>query len=128
MMTAFFMAIKFNEMDPIDLEELELMMRSRVKTSDIFKKEASILQSIDYRLNYDSEEEFLNIYSLLLKLDDRDRWACHYLLEVGLYNPALLRELPSKKAVAAVYLHHHLLYMDNLRECPLKDFTGYKSA
>jgi len=71
MITALFSATKFCEMSPIELEGLEVTMRSRARRCDVMRLEASVLRSIDYRLNYDSEEEFLKIYALMLKLTDR---------------------------------------------------------
>lgn len=102
-----------------------MIMKVKANMDEVINIESDLLRSIDYRLNIDSEEEFLKIYALLLKLSDRDKMICHYLLEVGLLNPLLVRELPSKKAIAVVYLLYHLVYMESPKECPLKSFVGY---
>lgn len=53
-----------------------MLFRTNIKDSEVIKLEEKNLKRMDYRLNIDSEQDFLSVYTALLRLSDRDRCVC----------------------------------------------------
>ena len=71
---------------------------------EILKKEGTILQILDFNILSVSSLNFLDIFSKLSNLDEKNYMLSRYLIEMALLDYKMLKYSPSLIASAAIYL------------------------
>jgi hypothetical protein len=106
--TSLFIAAKYEEVFSPAVANFSYLADG-YSMEDILEAERLILQVLDFRNSYPNPMNFLRRISKADDYDIQTRTIGKYLLEISLFEPRLLKYLPSDHAAAAMFLSRRIL-------------------
>ncbi|KAL1138824.1 hypothetical protein AAG570_008886 [Ranatra chinensis] len=101
---AIFIATKYEEVNPLELNDLMFVSDSAYKSEQILKMEEKILQSIEFILGQPSAITFLRRFSKAAKAQQMQHTFSKYIIDLCLLDHTLSHIKPSVIASAAIYI------------------------
>ena len=102
--TALQIASKYEEISVPDLADLVYIADGAYDKGEIIKMEKEILDVIEYDITCGSSLKFLEIYNIILQMDEELYMLCRYFLELFLLDYTMLKYKNSLLAAVAIYI------------------------
>jgi cyclin B len=107
--TAMFIASKYEEMRPPQLQDWVYITDSAYTKEDVLLMECSMLTSLNFHITVPTAAHFFEALQKANSCDDVHREVAQYFLELGLLDMRLLQYTPSHMVAAAMLLSNELL-------------------
>ena len=129
--TCAFIAAKYEEIYPPELEDFARLTCEGVQKIDILNMETDILEKLDYELHIISQLVFLNkfYYDLKTELSPIILYGAQFILDLCLFEPEFCELKPSCEAAVSLFLAKKFLFnKNNVWNGKCNYVTGYKDV
>ena len=102
--TAMLIACKYEEIYAPEVRDFVYITDQAYTKEEILKTENHMLNILEFNITTPSSFRFLEIFSVLLKMDEHSIMFCRYLIELFLVDSKTNKFHPSLKSAAAIYI------------------------
>lgn len=125
LMVCIFVSTKYNEIYPVQLEDIIQNIDEGVEPREVFECEMMVLSMNNFTEYYvDNESSFLNYFAIIFSWSPDILNFGLFVLESGLNSPLLYYERPSFKAAAVVSMVESLKYKSREQREFAREITG----
>ena len=129
--TCAFIAAKYEEIYPPELEDFARLTNDGVQKNDILNLEINILGNLNFELHIISQLVFLNKFynDMKSELTPMIFYGAQFILDLCLFEPEFCELKPSCEAAVCLFLAKKFLYnKNNVWNAKCNFVTGYKDA
>ena len=123
--TAAFIASKFEEVCPPDLDDLVYLAAGCYSITDVHQMERRVLITLGWNVSFPLPIQFLRRYSKVDHATAPQHTLAKFLLDLSLQEYSLCHHQPSILAAAALHLSQKILPGDNPWSSDLRQYSGY---
>ena len=123
--TALFIASKFEEVCPPDLDDLVYLTAGCYTKADVHRMEIRVFTTLNWNISFPIPIHFLRRYSKVGRATAQQHTLAKFLIDLSLQEYKLRQHQPSILAAAALYLAQIVLPGNNHWNDILKHYSGY---